>query len=208
MNKEPENPDRGEPPAEAAETAAGVPPQPPAAEQTGGPSSTAGEVSALLQKLDEATAEAAAHKDRHLRAVAELENYRRRALREKEEARRQAVFSLLEDLLPVLDNFKLGLKAAEQHEGGAAFIEGFRIILAQMEAVLRRNGLEEFHPLGDVFDPNFHESIAHLPHPDIPEGHIVEVHRTGYKHQERLLRPAAVVVSSGPPAAETAPPAE
>ncbi len=133
---------------------------------------------------------------------------RRRALREKEEARRQAVFSLLEDLLPVLDNFKLGLKAAEQHEGGAAFIEGFRIILAQMEAVLRRNGLEEFHPLGDVFDPNFHESIAHLPHPDIPEGHIVEVHRTGYKHQERLLRPAAVVVSSGPPAAETAPPAE
>ena len=157
------------------------------------------ELTALLQKLDEATEEINAHKERYLRTVADLENYRKRALREKEEARRQTVCGLLEDLLPVLDNFKLGLKSAEQHEGGHAFAEGFRMILTQMEGVLKQNGLEEINPEEEPFDPNFHESVAHLPHEEIADGHIIEVHRIGYRIQERLLRPAAVVVSSGPP---------
>ena len=105
----------------------------------------------------------------------------------------------MEDILPALDNFKLGLKTAEEHEGGKAFAEGFRMILVQMESALKNNGLEEINPENGLFDPNFHESIAHLPHPEVADGHIIEVHRIGYRVQERLLRPAQVVVSSGAP---------
>lgn len=162
------------------------------------PELSAEELSGLLQKLDEATAEVNSHKERYLRTVADLENYRKRAVREKEEARKQATCSLLEDVLPVLDNFKLGLKSAEDHEGGKVFAEGFKMILAQMESALKQNGLEEINPVGAHFDPNFHESIAHFPHDSIEDGHVIEVHRIGYKIKERLLRPAQVVVSSGP----------
>jgi molecular chaperone GrpE len=157
----------------------------------------------LLKKLDEAMAEIASHKERYLRTVADLENYRKRAIREKEEARKQANFNLVEDLLPVLDNFRLGLKSAENHEGGAAFAEGFRMILEQFENALKDNGLQEINPDNSLFDPNFHEALAHVPHPEVADGHILEVHRIGYRLHERLLRPAAVIISSGPPAGES-----
>lgn len=159
---------------------------------------TEGELGELLKKLDEATAEISEQKERYLRTVADLENYRKRALREKEEARRQAASGLMEDLLPVLDNFRLGLKSAESHEGGAVFAEGFRMILGQMESALRQNGLEEINPENGPFDPNFHEAVAHVPHDEVADGDIIEVHRIGYKIHERLLRPAAVLISSGP----------
>lgn len=165
----------------------------------GAPSISADELSGLLQKLEEATAEVNVQKERYLRTVADLENYRKRSVREKEEARKQANCGILEDLLPVLDHFQLGLKAAEEHEGGKAFAEGFRMILKQMEAALKQNGLEEINPEQEVFDPNFHESIAHMPDPSVEDGHIIEVHRVGYRIHERLLRPAQVVVSSGAP---------
>ena len=161
---------------------------------------TAEELSALLEKLDGATAEINTQKERYLRTVADLENYRKRAVREKEEARKQATCSLLEDILPILDNFRLGLKSAEDHEGGKVFAEGFRMILTQMESALKQNGLEEINPGGDVFDPNYHESIAHMPSDSVEDGHVIEVHRIGYRINERLLRPAQVVVSSGVPA--------
>jgi len=72
------------------------------------------------------------------------------------------------------------------------------MILSQMEGALKQNGLEEINPEGALFDPNFHESVAHMPHESIIDGHVSEVHRIGYKLHERLLRPAAVIVSSGP----------
>lgn len=166
---------------------------------TEGPRLSAEELSALLGKLEQATAEVNTHKERYLRTVADLENYRKRAVREKDEARKQAICGLLEDFLPVLDNFKLGLQSAESHEGGKVFAEGFKMILAQMESALKQNGLEEINPDGALFDPNYHESISHLPSDTVEDGHIITVHRIGYKIQERLLRPAQVVVSSGAP---------
>jgi molecular chaperone GrpE len=174
------------------------------AKDAAAPSISAEELSALLEKLEEATAEATSQKERYLRTVADLENYRKRAVREKEETRKQANCGLVEDLLPILDHFSLGLKSAEDHEGGKAFAEGFRMILQQMDAALKQNGLQEINPEKGVFDPNFHESIAHLPDATIEDGHIVEVHRVGYRLHERLLRPAQVVVSSGAPSEEEA----
>ena len=168
------------------------------ADESQAPAGEENELGGLLKKLDEATAEISEQKERYLRTVADLENYRKRALREKDEARRQANCGLMEDLLPVLDNFRLGLKSAESHEGGAVFAEGFRMILGQMESALRQNGLEEINPDNGPFDPNFHEAVAHVPHEEVADGEIIEVHRIGYKLHERLLRPAAVLISSGP----------
>lgn len=183
-----------EPPTEA--TSEPEPRKEEPGEEPGGERSAGGED--LLRKLDEMSAEATEYKERYLRTVADLENYRKRAVREKEEARKQGISSLLEDLLPVLDNFQLGLKSAEMHDGGSAFAEGFRMVLKQMQTVLTDNGLVPLSPDGESFDPNYHECVAHLPHGTVEEGHIIEVQRVGYRYQERLLRPAVVVVSSGP----------
>ena len=152
----------------------------------------------LLKKLEEVTAEADAQRDRYMRAVAEMENLRRRTAREKDEARRYAVSALVEDLLPVIDHFSLGLEAARKHEGGKAFAEGFEMILGQLRSTLEGNGLAEIRPEGEAFDPNLHECVLHQPHDSVEEGNVISVERVGYKLHDRLLRPASVVVSSGP----------
>lgn len=157
--------------------------------------------SELLEKLDHLTAEANAHRDRALRAAAELENYRRRAVREKDEVRKFSNQSLLENFLPILDNFALGLDHARQHEGGKAFADGFEMVLSQIDSWLSGHGVERLDPAGAAFDPNLHEAIAEVPHAEVPEHHVIEVHRIGYRLHDRLLRPASVVVSSGPPPA-------
>jgi len=204
MSKNLENPENQNPEEQPEEvkTPEGTSPD---EEQAASAAGSDAELGGLLKKLDEATAEISEQKERYLRTVADLENYRKRALREKDEARRQANCGLMEDLLPILDNFRLGLKSAESHEGGAVFAEGFRMILGQMESTLRQNGLEEINPESGPFDPNFHEAVAHVPHEEVADGAIIEVHRIGYKLHERLLRPAAVLISSGPAkvAAET-----
>jgi molecular chaperone GrpE len=152
----------------------------------------------LFAQLDALTEEANSHRDRALRAVAELENYRKRALREKDDARKFANQVLMENFLPILDNFSLGLQAAEQHEAGKAFAEGFAMVLSQINSWLESSGVECLDPVGEEFDPNLHESVAHLTHAEVPDGHIIEVNRVGYRLHSRLLRPAVVVVSKGP----------
>lgn len=164
--------------------------------------SEAGDISELLRKLDGATAEANLQRERYLRAIADLENYRKRALREKEDARRGANYGLVEDLVPVMDNFALGLASARNHEGGEVFAEGFAMILKQMGTALSNNGLEEVNPVGAAFDPNFHESHGMRADAKVPEGNVLEVHRVGYLLHGRLLRPATVIVSSGPESSE------
>lgn len=160
--------------------------------------STHGEISELMAKLDEATAEAAQAREAHLRCLADLENVRRRAARERDEARRLAAAAVIEDFLPVLDNFSLGLQSAQAHEGGAVFAQGFAMILGQFRQLLSQHGVEEINPQGQPFDPNAHESISQVADARVPEGHVVSVQRVGYRMGERLLRAASVVVSSGP----------
>ena len=121
------------------------------------------EMSALMEKLDALAEEANTHRDRALRAVAEMENFRRRSVREKDETRKFANQALLENFLPILDNFALGLDHARQHEGGKAFADGFAMILTQIENWLNGHGVERIAPLGEEFDANLHESVA--PHP-------------------------------------------
>lgn len=149
--------------------------------------------------------EAAENYDRYLRAVADLENFRRRTTREKEELRQFAAARVLEDLMPVMDNLALALKAARQPGAElGALVGGVDMVLTQLKTALANHGLKEIDPAGQNFDANFHEAVSTLPSPEVPEGHVLTVVRTGYSLNGRLLRPATVVVSSGAAAPEEA----
>jgi molecular chaperone GrpE len=150
------------------------------------------------EPLTAAKREAAANYDRYLRAVADLENFRRRATREKDELRQFATVNLLQGILPVLDNLQLALEAARQQTDAATIANGVAIVLEQFKSVLGHHGLKEVNPVGQKFDPHRHESISHQPSREVPEEHVLKVVRTGYTLHGRLLRPASVVVSSGP----------
>ena len=146
----------------------------------------------------DAKQEAAANYDRYLRAVADLENFRRRTVREKDELRQFATSRVLEDLLPVMDNLGLGLTAAKQPGADLkALAGGVDMVLTQLKTALASHGLKEISPLGQPFDANLHESLSAQPSPTVPEGNVVTVVRTGYSLNGRLLRPAAVILSSG-----------
>lgn len=156
------------------------------------------EAAKLADELAKAQGELLKAKDAYLRSVAEFDNYRRRCNEEKPKLANYAKGDLAKDLFPILDNFKLGLEAAEkQHPDDKSFTEGFAMIAAQLKSALARHNIVELNPVGQPFDPNEHESLTSQPSEDVPEDHVLFVHRVGYKIGERLLRPASVVISSG-----------
>jgi molecular chaperone GrpE len=135
-----------------------------------------------------------------LRAVADLENYRKRAAREKQEAQRLANEALLLRLLPVLDHFEMALAAMDQSQGATleSMRTGVQMIAGQLRAALAEAGLEEIETVGKPFDPNWHEAVMQQETPDAPEGQVVQQVRRGYRLRERLLRAASVVVARKP----------
>ena len=149
--------------------------------------------------LASAKKEAADNYDRYLRAVADLENFRRRTLREKDELRQFAASGVLEAMLPVMDNLALAIAAAKQPGADAKnIVGGVEMVLGQIKSALANHGLKEINPLRQPFDANQHESISAQPSTDVPEGSVVTVVRTGYLLNGRVIRPASVVVSAGP----------
>jgi molecular chaperone GrpE len=143
-------------------------------------------------------AEAERYKDAALRARADLDNYRKRVAREKEDAIRYANNSLLESLLPILDNFELGLEAAQNTPAAAGITQGLQMVRKQLEDFLRDHGVEIVNAEGSPFDPNVHDAVAHEPSPDVTEGTVIRQLRKGFKLKDRLIRPASVIVSKGP----------
>jgi molecular chaperone GrpE len=143
-------------------------------------------------------AEAAKLKDLALRARADLDNFRKRALREKEEAIRYANNGLLERLLPVIDNFELGLDAAKTAADTASILQGMSMVQKQLQDFLKNNGLEEVQAEGEAFDPNKHDAVSQEFSADIPDGHVIRQVRKGYKIKDRLIRASSVIVSKGP----------
>ena len=154
-------------------------------------------VPTLEEQLAAAKKEAASGQERYLRAVADLENYRKRMLREKDELRQYAAASVVEDIIPVLDNLSLGMAAAKQQSDVKAIVDGVTLVLEQFKSTLGRHGLKEVNPVSQPFDHNLHESIAHQPSPTVPAENVMQVVRMGYTLNGRLLRPASVIVSSG-----------
>ena len=153
----------------------------------------------LAAQLATAKKEAADNYDRFMRTAADLENLRKRTLREKEELRLYSASRVLEDLLPVMDNLALGLTAAKQPNADLKTLTGgVDMVLTQFKSALGNHGLKEIHPAGQPFDPHQHEALSHAPSPDVKAEHVLNVIRTGYSLNGRLLRPASVIVSSGP----------
>jgi molecular chaperone GrpE len=137
-------------------------------------------------------------RDLALRSQADFENYKKRSAREKEEAIKYANSSLLERLVGIIDNFELGLAAAKEQGAGSPIYSGMILVQKQLSDLLAESGLQPIEAEGKTFDPNVHEAIAHEPSDQFPEGTVVRQARRGYRLKERLLRPAKVVVSSGP----------
>lgn len=136
-------------------------------------------------------------RDLALRSQADFENYKKRAAREKEDAVKYANSSLLQSLVSILDNFELGLAAAKAGGEQSPIYSGMVLVQKQLNDLLEENGLQAIEAEGKKFDPNFHEAIAHEPS-DAPEETVIRQARRGYRFKDRLLRPARVVVSSGP----------
>lgn len=132
-----------------------------------------------------------------LRALADLDNYRKRALKEKEDLRKFAIAGLIEALLPILDNFELGLKNIPA-EAPSSFVQGFQMVQDHLLQTLKDFGLSSVEPVNEAFNPNTQECIAHLPHETVPESHVIQTVRKGYTLQDKLLRSASVLVSRGP----------
>ena len=134
-----------------------------------------------------------------VRAMADLENYRRRVAREKDELRQFGTRDLIEAIIPVFEGLSLAIKSSANATDPQVIAQGVSLILEQFRTVLGAKGLIEINPApGDEFDPNQHESIAHGPSDTIPEEKVMQVVRTGFSLNGRIIRPASVVLSGGP----------
>ena len=153
--------------------------------------------------MDEARAEIGDLSERLLRLQADFENFRKRAQREKDEARQFANQSLIEKQLPILDNFEMALAAAK--DADPALRDGVQMIYDQLLGSLRDSGVETIDATGEDFDPNLHEAISQQETTEAEPGTVVEQVQRGYRLHERLVRPARVVVAKAPEAAEQSP---
>jgi molecular chaperone GrpE len=178
---EPREEDRIPPPATTEDKPAGA-----AADADG----TDDPVASLQSDLDR-------FRDLALRTQADFENYKKRSARERDDAIKYANSSLLERLLPIVDNFELGLSAARDEGENSPIFSGMSMVWKQLSDFLTENGLRPIDAVGHKFDPNLHEAIAHEPSDKVAEGKVIRQTRRGYRLKDRLLRPATVVVSSG-----------
>jgi len=170
-------------------------------EPVGETAPTAGPLSPKqIEELKTKAAKADEHWDRLLRATADLENFKKRAARERQDAIRFANASLFEKLIPALDNFDMALAAAQNAEGGSveSLKAGITMIHTQLKNALAEAGLEEIDAANQPFDPNLHEAVSQEESAETPEGQVVRQLRKGYKLRERLIRPASVVVARKP----------
>lgn len=159
------------------------------------------------QAISALQAEVADLKDQLLRAVAEAENIRRRAAKEKQDISKFAITGFARDLLVVPDTLTRALESIgaelRAQEGVAGVIEGMELTQRQLLGILERHGVKPIQPLGEKFDPNFHQAMFEAPDTGQPDGAVIQVLQTGYVIGDRLLRPALVGVAKS---ANTAPP--
>jgi len=165
----------------------------------------AGEVESLKAQLELSTAKGRdtleklkEEHERRLRAAADLDNYKKRAAREREEVQRFGIERLVKDLLPVLDNLDRALAAAAADDPLA---DGVRLVRASLEQALAKHGVTGFSALGQKFDPAVHEALMQVPTGEAPPGTVVLEHARGFKLNDRLVRPAMVGVAVEPPPA-------
>lgn len=163
-------------------------------------------VSALQSDLEKKTAEASEKHDQYVRAVAETENVRRRMEREKEETAKYAITKFAKDILSIGDNFQRAIaavpkEAVETDPALKSFLDGVVLAERDYRAALERHGVKQIEPTGQPFNPHHHQAVMEREQTDVPSGTVLQVLQTGYLIDDRCLRPAMVVVSSGGPRA-------
>ena len=153
-----------------------------------------------LEELKQRATKADENWQRLLRTTADFDNFKKRAAREKQDAIKFANESLLQKLIPVLDNFDMALAAAQNAPSDTAksLQTGITMIYQQLKNAFQEAGLEEIDATGQAFDPNWHEAVSQRETAEVPEGQVVQQLRKGYKLKERLLRPASVIVAKQP----------
>lgn len=150
------------------------------------------EVTETEQKLQELENNLKDANDKFLRTLAEYDNYRKRSVREKEQAYADSKASVLSEILPVLDNFE---RAAGNRDASLEdYQKGIDMIFKQFQDILTKLGVESFGEKGDTFDPNLHSAVMHTEEEGEPENAISEVFSKGYKLGDKILRPAVVKV--------------
>lgn len=160
----------------------------------------------LETKLAEAEAEAAALKDKWLRAVADHENYKKRVKRDIDDAIHRAVQGLLQNFLPVGDNLEraLSVMPADAGESLTPLIKGLEMVRQEFFSALTKHGIKPIESVGQPFDPNVHDALQQMDSPDYPPGTVMIEYEKGYARGDKLLRPARVIVagpgSTGGPA--------
>lgn len=151
--------------------------------------------------------EAAEHKDRWLRTLAEMENLRKRTTREIADARSYGIAAFARDVLEIADNLQRALDAvpaearAAADPGLTALIEGVELTERSLHQALEKNGVKKFDPKGEKFDPNVQQAMYEVPDASVPAGTVVQVIQAGYMIGDRVLRPAMVGVAKGGPKA-------
>ena len=154
-------------------------------------------------ELELAYGEVADLKDKLLRAMAETENLRRRSEKEKSDLRKYAIADFARDMLTVSDNLQRALaavseEARQDNEELSLLLEGVEMTQRELQGHLDKHGITEIATLGEKLDPNLHQAVVQIDHPEAPHGTIVQVMQPGYMIQDRLLRAAMVGVSKGP----------
>lgn len=154
-----------------------------------------------IDEIEQLRAERDDMRDRFMRALADVENTRKRGERDRREAEQYGGSKLSRDVLPVFDNLKRALETAtdEQKEVSKALIEGVELTMREILSVFKKHGIEPIVPeVGDTFDPQMHQAMFEAPVPGTKAGEIIQVMTEGFMLHDRLLRPAQVGVSSTP----------
>jgi molecular chaperone GrpE len=153
----------------------------------------------LKKQLDDCRAESEQYLDQWRRSVAEFSNYRKRVERDQSEAKKYYNADLLTRLMPMLDDLDTAFANLPETLDGEPWIEGLRLIHRKLHSIFAQEGLQEIETVGQPFNPTLHEAITHEPSETTEEGRIISELRKGYRLNDRVLRPAQVRVSAGPP---------
>ena len=149
----------------------------------------------LLKKLTDTREEAEKNYDLYMRTYAEMENIKKRGIKEREELAKYANESIIKEILPVIDNLDKAISHAQNDENSSALVEGLELTRDGLMKALEKAGLKEVEALGEPFDPNFHESVSQRTDDTVAPGHIIMELQKGYLLNGRLMRPSMVVIS-------------
>jgi molecular chaperone GrpE len=151
----------------------------------------------LLKKLTDTKEEAEKNYDLYMRTYAEMENIKKRGIKEREELAKYANESVIKEILPVIDNLDKAISHARNDENSSTLVEGLELTRDGLMKALEKAGVKEVEALGKPFDPNFHESVSQQIDDTVAPGHVIMEMQKGYLLNGRLMRPSMVVISQG-----------